>query len=119
VVEKEIKRGSRAEKQSQFVNSQGFIMSMTITEKILALHAGLENVSPGEMIQAKVDLAFAHDVTGPIAVKMFGETGTNEVFDREKVVLVADHFVPAKDIASAGQAKVIREFAREQGIETF
>ncbi len=101
------------------MNSQGFIMSMTITEKILALHAGLENVSPGEMIQAKVDLAFAHDVTGPIAVKMFGETGTNEVFDREKVVLVADHFVPAKDIASAGQAKVIREFAREQGIENF
>ncbi len=93
--------------------------SMTITEKILALHAGLESVSPGDIIEAKVDLAFSHDVTGPIAVKMFRETEVPEVFDRGKVVLVADHFVPNKDIASAEQVKVIREFAREQNLEHY
>jgi 3-isopropylmalate/(R)-2-methylmalate dehydratase large subunit len=93
--------------------------SMTITEKILARHAGLESVAPGDMIEARVDLAFAHDVTGPIAVKMFRETGIPKVFDREKIVLVADHFVPNKDIASAQQVKIIREFAREQDLKYY
>jgi len=89
-------------------------MSMTITEKILALHSGRKNVAPGDLIEARVDLALAHDVTGPIAIRMFHETGAGQVFDREKVVLVADHFVPNKDIASAEQVKVLREFARTQ-----
>jgi 3-isopropylmalate/(R)-2-methylmalate dehydratase large subunit len=94
-------------------------MPMTITEKIIALHAGLKSVAPGDLVEAKVDLAFAHDVTGPIAVKMFRETGTGRVFDRGKVVFVADHFAPNKDIASAEQIKIIREFAREQGLEHY
>jgi 3-isopropylmalate/(R)-2-methylmalate dehydratase large subunit len=93
--------------------------SMTITEKILALHSGRESVSPGDLIEANVDIALAHDVTGPIAIKMFHETGVPKVFDRKKVVLVADHFVPNKDIASAQQVKALREFAREQTLEFY
>ncbi len=93
--------------------------SMTITEKILARHAGLESVSPGDLIEAKVDLAFAHDVTGPIAIKMFREMGVPKVFDREKVVLLADHFVPNKDIDSAQHVKLLREFAREQNLNCY
>ncbi len=81
-------------------------MPMTITEKILAKHAGLESVAPGDLIEAKVDLAFAHDFTAPIAIQVFKEIGAPKVFDRKKVVLVADHFVPNKDIASAEQAKL-------------
>jgi 3-isopropylmalate/(R)-2-methylmalate dehydratase large subunit len=93
--------------------------SMTVTEKILALHSGRESVSPGDLIEANVDIALAHDVTGPIAIKMFHETGAPKVFDRKKVVLVADHFVPNKDIASAQQVKALREFAREQNLEFY
>jgi len=89
---------------------------MTITEKILALHSGRESAAPGDLVEAKVDLALAHDVTGPIAIKMFRETGVSRVFDRGKVVLVADHFVPNKDIASAEQVRILREFAREQDL---
>jgi 3-isopropylmalate/(R)-2-methylmalate dehydratase large subunit len=93
--------------------------SMTITEKILALHSGRESVSPGDLIEANVDIALAHDVTGPIAIKMFHEIGVPKVFDRKKVVLVADHFVPNKDIASAQQVKALREFAREQNLDFY
>jgi len=100
-------------------NDSGFVMPMTITEKILALHSGRESVSPGDLIEANVDIALAHDVTGPIAIKMFHETGVPKVFDRKKVVLVADHFVPNKDIASAQQVKALREFAREQNLEFY
>lgn len=89
-------------------------MPMTITEKILAYHAGVEKVSPGELIEAKVDVALANDITAPLAIEVFREIGAKEVFDREKVVLVADHFVPNKDIASAQQTKYMRDFAREQ-----
>lgn len=94
-------------------------MAMTITEKILARHAGLEKVVPGDLIEAKVDLAFAHDVTAPIAIEVFRRIGAGRVFDPEKVALVADHFVPNKDIASARQAKLMRDFAREQGITNY
>ena len=94
-------------------------MPMTITEKILADHAGLKEVAPGDLIEAKVDLAFAHDVTAPIAIEVFRKIGADRVFDPERIALVADHFVPNKDIASAEQAKLMREFAKEQGIKNY
>jgi len=94
-------------------------MPMTITEKILAHHAGVAQVSPGELIEAKVDVALANDITAPLAIGVFREIGAREVFDRDKVVLVADHFVPNKDIASAQQVKAMRDFAREQQITHF
>ncbi|MEW6187686.1 MAG: 3-isopropylmalate dehydratase large subunit [Thermodesulfobacteriota bacterium] len=91
-------------------------MSQTITEKILAAHAGLRSVHPGQLIEARVDLALANDITAPIAIDVFYEGGGKKVFDREKVVLVPDHFVPNKDIAAAEQCRKMREFAREQGL---
>lgn len=94
-------------------------MSMTITEKILAAHAGLERVSPGDMIEVKVDLALANDITAPLAIKTFREIGVKKVFHRDKIALVADHFVPNKDIPSAEQSKLMREFALEQEITNF
>jgi len=94
-------------------------MPMTITEKILAAHAGRDRVSPGDLIEAKVDVALANDVTAPLAIKMFGEIGVGKVFDTGRVVLVADHFVPNKDIASAQQVKLVREFAKEQGLKNY
>lgn len=94
-------------------------MPMTITEKILAQHAGLKEVAPGDLIEAKVDMAFAHDVTAPIAIEVFRRIGAEHVFDPEKVALVADHFVPNKDVQSAQQAKLMREFAREQNLKHY
>lgn len=94
-------------------------MPMTITEKILACHAGLEKVSPGDLIEAKVDVALANDVTAPLSIGVFKEVGVERVFDREKVVLVADHFVPNKDIQSAEQVKLMRDFARGQKIKHY
>jgi len=91
-------------------------MGMTITEKILAAHAGREEVSPGEIVNCRVDLVLANDITAPLAIEAFREVGAKRVFDREKVVLVPDHFAPNKDIRSAEQCKLLREFAREQGI---
>ena len=90
--------------------------AMTITEKILASHAGVDLVRPGEMVQVKVDLALANDITAPLAINVFNELGTNTVFDRDRVALVQDHFVPNKDIPSAEQAKVMKEFALEHQI---
>ena len=94
-------------------------MSMTITEKILAIHAGRDHVRPGELIQVKVDLALANDITAPLAIKVFEELGRNEVFDREKIALVPDHFVPNKDIPSAQQVKFVRDFAKRYSIKNF
>ena len=94
-------------------------MPMTITEKILAAHAGRETVSPGELIQVEVDLALANDITAPLAIAVFDNLGAQEVFDREKIALVPDHFVPNKDIASAQQVKVSREFAQRHRIKHF
>jgi 3-isopropylmalate/(R)-2-methylmalate dehydratase large subunit len=91
-------------------------VGMTITEKILAAHAGRKEVEPGELIQAKLDLVMANDITGPVAMEEFRRLGLERVFDPERVVLVPDHFTPNKDIKSAEQAKLVREFAREQGL---
>jgi 3-isopropylmalate/(R)-2-methylmalate dehydratase large subunit len=93
--------------------------AQTITQKILAAHAGLKTVAPGQLIQAKVDLTLANDITAPIAIQVFKEAGGRKVFNRRKVVLVPDHFVPNKDIAAAEQVRLIREFAREQKLEYF
>ncbi len=90
--------------------------AMTLAEKILAAKAGLEAVEPGQLIDVPVDLALANDITAPIAIKIFREAGIPKVWDREKVVLVMDHFTPNKDIQSAEQVRLCREFAREQGI---
>ncbi len=92
---------------------------MTITEKILALHAGRETVRPGDLMEVKVDLALANDITAPISIKVLRQMGAKKVFDREKVALVLDHFVPNKDINSAEQSKMVRDFAREQDILHF
>jgi 3-isopropylmalate/(R)-2-methylmalate dehydratase large subunit len=89
---------------------------MTITEKILAAHAGLAEVEPGQLIECDLDLVLANDVTAPIAIREFRKTGATRVWDRTKVALVPDHYTPNKDIKSAEQAKMVREFAREQGI---
>jgi 3-isopropylmalate/(R)-2-methylmalate dehydratase large subunit len=90
------------------------IMPMTITEKILANHAGLREVKPGQLINAKVDIALGNDITAPIAIEQFRRAGAKGVFDRGRVVLIPDHFTPNKDIKSAEQCKIVREFAREQ-----
>jgi 3-isopropylmalate/(R)-2-methylmalate dehydratase large subunit len=91
---------------------------MTIAEKIIAAHTGRKQVSAGEFVNCKVDMVLSNDVTAPIAIREFRRFGV-KVFDPKKVVMVPDHFVPNKDINSAEQAKLIREFAREQGIIYF
>ncbi len=94
-------------------------MGMTLTEKILARHAGKERVEPGELILARVDLALGNDVTSPIAIQAVRNMGIREVFDRERIALVPDHFTPNKDIRSAEQARMMRDFAREYGIVNY
>ena len=89
---------------------------MTITEKILAEHAGLSEVEPGQLINCRLDIVLANDVTAPIAIKEFAKIGVGKVWDPAKVVLVPDHYTPNKDIKSAEQAKMMREFVRAQGI---
>ncbi len=89
---------------------------MTIAEKILAAHAGLDSVEPGQLVEVDVDFALGNDITAPIAIKTFRQTGVKTVFDRERLALVSDHFVPNKDIKSAEQARILREFAAEHGI---
>jgi 3-isopropylmalate/(R)-2-methylmalate dehydratase large subunit len=91
-------------------------MGMTITEKILAAHAGLEEVVPGLIINAQVDVALGNDITAPLAIHAFREMGAAKVFDKDKVILVPDHFTPNKDIQSAEQCRLMREFALEQGL---
>ena len=88
----------------------------TLAEKILAVHSGGERVSPGEFLNVWVDVVLANDITAPIAIKEFERIGVSRVFDPEKVVMVADHFVPNKDIASAEQTKMMGDFARRQGL---
>jgi 3-isopropylmalate/(R)-2-methylmalate dehydratase large subunit len=94
-------------------------MSQTITEKILAAHSGRKNVYPGQLIEAKVDMTLANDVTAPLAIEVFYQAGGNKVFNRRKVVMVPDHFVPNKDIAAAEQCRLMRLFAREQKLTNF
>lgn len=92
---------------------------MTITEKILAAHAGKKAVSPGELLNVRINLALGNDITAPLAIKAFKEIGAKKVFHRDRVVLVPDHFTPAKDIPSAEQCKVLREFAKAQRLTYF
>jgi 3-isopropylmalate/(R)-2-methylmalate dehydratase large subunit len=91
-------------------------MGMTITEKILAAHADLEAVAPGQIINARLDMALGNDITAPLAIKAFKEMGARQVFDKAKVILVPDHFTPNKDIQSADQCLLMRKFAQEQGL---
>ncbi len=90
--------------------------SMTIAEKILAAHAGLDSVKPGQLVDVPVDMTLGNDITAPISIKIFRDTGVKSVFDREKIALVADHFTPNKDIKSAEQVRMLREFAQEHNI---
>jgi len=92
---------------------------LTLAEKILAAHTDKKKVSPGEFLNVRVDLVMSNDITAPIAIREFRRIGVKQVFDSKKVVMVPDHFVPNKDIASAEQAKLLREFAHEQGIIYF
>ncbi|OCL27792.1 3-isopropylmalate dehydratase large subunit [Orenia metallireducens] len=94
-------------------------MGMTMVEKILAAHAGKDKVRPGELVNAKLDLVLGNDVTTPVAVKEFKKIGIQNVFDKDRIAIVPDHFVPNKDINSAEQVKMIREFAEEKEITNF
>lgn len=94
-------------------------MGMTITERILAKHAGKERVEPGELIMAQVDLVLSNDITGPVAIEEFEKAGGREVFDKSKIALIPDHFAPNKDIKSAQLCKTLREFAKDQDIEHY
>jgi 3-isopropylmalate/(R)-2-methylmalate dehydratase large subunit len=94
-------------------------ITVTLIEKILAAHTERKKVSPGEFINVRADLILANDITAPIAIKEFQRIGVDKVFDPKKIVMVADHFVPNKDILSAEQAKLMRDFCHEQGILHF
>ena len=89
---------------------------MNLAEKILAVHCGKKEVTPGEFVNVKADLILSNDITAPIAIREFRKIGVKKVFDPKKIVMVADHFVPNKDITSAEQTKIMRDFAGEQGI---
>ncbi|NLI80739.1 MAG: 3-isopropylmalate dehydratase large subunit [Deltaproteobacteria bacterium] len=91
-------------------------MPMTVSEKILAAHADRKELRPDELIEARVDFALGNDITAPLAIEAFRRAGAKRVFDPERIALVPDHFTPNKDIASAIQAKLLREFSREHGI---
>ena len=86
-------------------------MGMTVTQKILAAHAGLESVQPGQLINARLDIVLGNDITTPVAVNEFKKAGFDRVFDKDRVAIVLDHFVPNKDIKAAEQSKTCREFA--------
>ena len=101
------------------IEGENMARPMTMAEKILAAHARLEEVVPGQLIECDLDLVLSNDVTAPIAIKEFKKVGVDKVFDPTKIALVPDHYVPNKDIQSAEQAKMTREFAREQGITHF
>lgn len=101
-------------------------MSYTIAEKILLAHtgppyrrAGKKDIKPGEFIEAKIDLALGNDITAPLAIEEFKKAGFKKVFDRNKIVLVPDHFAPAKDLKSANLCKVLADFAEAQGIRNY
>ncbi|HOR86293.1 MAG TPA: 3-isopropylmalate dehydratase large subunit [Bacillota bacterium] len=94
-------------------------MGMTMTQKILAAHAGLDKVHPGQMIEASLDLVLGNDITAPVAIDEFEKAGFNKVFDKGRIAIVPDHFTPNKDIKSAEQCKKVREFARRMDIENY
>lgn len=94
-------------------------MGMTMTQKILAAHAGLDSVKAGQLIEAKLDLVLGNDITSPVAIKEFARFNCDKVFDRDKIALVPDHFTPNKDIKAAEQCKLIREFAGKMDITNY
>jgi 3-isopropylmalate dehydratase, large subunit len=94
-------------------------MGMTMTQKILAAHAGLESVKAGQLIEANLDLVLGNDITTPVAVNEFKKFGTDKVFSKSQIAIVPDHFTPNKDIKAAEQVKYIREFANKMEIENF
>jgi 3-isopropylmalate/(R)-2-methylmalate dehydratase large subunit len=94
-------------------------MGMTMTQKILADHAGLGKVVAGQLIKSKLDMVLGNDITTPVAVKEFNKLGMNSVFDTHKIAIVPDHFTPNKDIKTAEQVKSIKEFAKEHGIVNY
>ncbi len=94
-------------------------MPQTITEKILAAHAGRDTVTPGELINVRIDMALANDITAPIAIDLFEKSRVEAVFDTERIALVPDHFVPNKDVRSAIQVQAMRTFARKYHIKYF
>lgn len=94
-------------------------MGMTMTQKILAAHAGLESVRAGQLIQVKLDLVLGNDITTPVAINEFEAAGFDKVFDKSKIALVMDHFVPNKDIKAATQCKQCRTFARRFDIDNY
>lgn len=94
-------------------------MGMTMTQKILAAHAGLDHVAAGQLINARLDMVLANDITGPVSINEFDKAGFDSVFDRSRVSLVMDHFTPNKDIKSAEQCKKCRTFARRFDLENF
>ncbi len=94
-------------------------MGMTMTQKILAAHAGLDHVEAGQFIEAKLDAVLANDITGPVAINNLPSMNADKVFDPDRVYLVPDHFTPNKDIKAAEQCKVVREFARAQELTNY
>ena len=94
-------------------------MGMTMTQKILAAHAGLPTVKAGQLIEVSLDLVLGNDITTPVAIKAFEEMGISEVFNRDKIAIVPDHFTPNKDIKSAEQCQMIRKFSKAKGIVNY
>lgn len=92
---------------------------MTITEKILAEHAGKKEVSPGELINAKLDLILANDITAPLAISEFKKIGAKDIFDKDRIALIPDHFTPQKDIKAAEQCKILGDFAKEYKLSLY
>lgn len=94
-------------------------MGMTMTQKILAAHAGLDSVKAGQFIEADLDMVLGNDITGPVAIQEFNKMGVDKVFHKEKIALVPDHFTPNKDIKAAEQCKMLREFAYKMEIKNY
>ena len=94
-------------------------MGMTMTQKILSRHAGLDSVVPGQLIEAKVDMVLGNDITTPVAITEFEKAGFTEVFDKDKIAIVLDHYTPCKDIKSAQLCMQARNFARKHEIVNF
>ena len=94
-------------------------MGMTMTQKILATHAGVDYVSAGDLIEVNLDLVLGNDITAPVAIKEMDKLDSKQVFDKDKIALVPDHFTPNKDIKSAENCKCMREFAMDNDISNY
>ena len=92
---------------------------MNIVEKILARSSGRDEVSPGDIVEASVDVAMIHDLTGPLAIESFRKIGAKNVWDRQRIVVILDHIVPASSVKSAELHKIVRDFVQEQKIDNF